>query len=323
MDRNFMTQTPDNSSISTGTVWVIRVATVLCMLIPLLALGFFAVVTAVDCWQCMSRESALALAYLIPAMAGIVWLDVRALRRLKSTRAEEGLGLALGIGAASLLIALPLVLFLGLHGVSWEEFPIQVALLVPPLALVGIYTSLYHSQPDEPSSAKRLRKGLGWGALYLILVVAPGGTFFVTRAMRPLVEPPQATTVGSVRTIDAEVKEYLEKYHNGYPARLSVLGPKDPNVPQDSGNCRAAGLIDGVLASGMKAGVVFIYRPGPPIENPAKGCPPGVKSYTVTTVPRKWQCTWIRSYFSDESGIIRGSTEDERTATVHDPALGG
>jgi hypothetical protein len=77
----------------------------------------------------------------------------------------------------------------------------------------------------------------------------------------------------------------------------------------------AAGLIDDVLVGGRKSGYRFDYKPGP-VEHGR------IQTYTVTARPIKYGCPGEGSYYSDQTGEIRETTED-RPATAKDPLVGG
>ena len=117
-----------------------------------------------------------------------------------------------------------------------------------------------------------------------------------------------------LRTIGTSAITYWSTYENGYPPSLASIGPSE------SGNeytCRAAGLIDKAMASGEKWGYVFEYIPGPPVDKPAPGCPPGVKSYTVTARPLKYGQTGRCSYYTDDT-LLMTFTDEDRPATPQD-----
>jgi hypothetical protein len=72
-----------------------------------------------------------------------------------------------------------------------------------------------------------------------------------------------------------------------------------------------------VLASGQKSHYTFSYTPGPEDVNGK------IQSYTISARPSpECQGKRMRSYFTDQSGVIRVTNED-RPATVNDPALAG
>lgn len=118
--------------------------------------------------------------------------------------------------------------------------------------------------------------------------------------------------LGSVRTINTAEVTYASTY-GGYSANLAALGPpplgKEPTAT-------AAGFIDEVLASGVKIGYRFTYRPGP---RDAKG---QIRSYTVCAQPIRRSEDLQPSYFTDETGVIR-QTQENRCPTSQDPAVAG
>ena len=85
----------------------------------------------------------------------------------------------------------------------------------------------------------------------------------------------------------------------GYARTLRELGPA------------GAGILERVIASGKKDG--YRYRLVP--ERTAGTTP--VRHYTVTATPIKWLSKNQRSFFTDESGIIRSTTQ-HRSATSAD-----
>jgi hypothetical protein len=121
----------------------------------------------------------------------------------------------------------------------------------------------------------------------------------------------QANAVGSLRTINVAEASYAETYKTGFSPNLAALRHGGPGV---SPSATRAGLIDGVLAGGKKAGYRFVYSPG------SKNQAGQIISYTVVARPLDDTCG-NRSFFTDESGAIRQS-EENRAATVKDSPLG-
>jgi hypothetical protein len=96
----------------------------------------------------------------------------------------------------------------------------------------------------------------------------------------------------------------------GWSPPLGSLGvPQEGTKPSAS----AAGLLDNSLTSGKKNNYVFVYKAGKP---DASG---KISTYTVSASPAKWR-EGMWSFFTDESGIIRGTTEN-RAARASDPPL--
>lgn len=118
--------------------------------------------------------------------------------------------------------------------------------------------------------------------------------------------------VGSLRTINAAQFTYASTYpHRGYAVTLAALGPP-PKGSKPSED--AAGLLDPVLEIGQHRGYRFTFIPGPPDQ---KG---RTTSYRVIARPLEYGQTRLRSYYTDESGVIRATTEN-RVATAQDPPL--
>ncbi len=112
--------------------------------------------------------------------------------------------------------------------------------------------------------------------------------------------PAEASAVGSMRTLNTANITYASTYPDrGFPDRLAVLGG-------DGGTSDHAGLIDEVLASGVKSGYRFNYQ--------VSG---DHMSYTIIARPVEGSG---RSFFTDQSGVIRFTTED-REPTVEDAPL--
>jgi hypothetical protein len=127
----------------------------------------------------------------------------------------------------------------------------------------------------------------------------------------------EASAVDSLRSITQAARHYATTYRNGFPPSLETLGPPpDANAP----TCYAADLIDSRLAGGEKNGYRFQYRPGPPMEEATRGCPVGVKGYSVIARPLMRGTTGNRSFYADWTFAIR-STSDDRPATGNDPPI--
>ncbi len=108
------------------------------------------------------------------------------------------------------------------------------------------------------------------------------------------VEDNETNAISSVKKIVNAQFDYSEGSGRGYAITLVDL--------------RSRGLIDSALESGVKDGYVF-----------SMGSFGSV--FTVNATPMTYGSTGTRSFFSDESGVIR-YTREERPATADDLALG-
>jgi len=105
----------------------------------------------------------------------------------------------------------------------------------------------------------------------------------------------ESSGVASLRTLNAACANYSMLY-GGYPGSLSNLGLGD------AANSTSAALIDAALASGTKSGYVFTYTAG------AIGIGGNVLSYNITANPTTPGSTGRRRFFTDQSSVIRAST---------------
>lgn len=159
----------------------------------------------------------------------------------------------------------------------------------------------------------RLSTARGAGAFYLIVLVAWLALSTLTVACERVHGPAREThAVDPVRVLLTALAKFRDAYPaQGYPEALKDLGPG----PTGRGsNSKTAGLIDAELASGIKNGYRFFYIPG---TSTAGGA---IISFAITARPLKYEGTGTPSFFADQTGIIRQTTED-RAATDADAAL--
>jgi hypothetical protein len=150
-------------------------------------------------------------------------------------------------------------------------------------------------------------------------------------------EPPgQSPVVGALRTLNTAEITYFSTYGDTYTSNLAELAPPPRGVEP---SVAAAGLIDSALASGTKR--YSTYRVGDDIVDeidPALGRKPDhAYHYDYRPGPRDANGRIVNyticarsigrvvgqnSYFTDQTGVIRQTTED-RPATAKDPPIAG
>jgi type IV pilus assembly protein PilA len=163
---------------------------------------------------------------------------------------------------------------------------------------------------------------------YLGLMVIPimiVAAFAIPNLLRARIAANESAAVGSLRTIDVAAVQYASGYENGYPSSFAVFGYGATIV----GNCNHAGLIDRQLASSQKSGYTFTYTPQFPNDAPgpvvspkaaANGCTSGGASgYTVTANPVQRGTTGERSFFTDQTGVIRAADTGESATADSSP----
>ena len=108
----------------------------------------------------------------------------------------------------------------------------------------------------------------------------------------------ETSAVGSLRTLNVAALAYSTNYGK-YPARLSNLGPSATGAGPSAD---AAGLIDSVLARGIKSGYTFRYKMSQTTGPDEKV---GIAAYTITADPVVPGSSGRRHFFTDQTGTIR------------------
>ena len=136
----------------------------------------------------------------------------------------------------------------------------------------------------------------------IILIIA---AIAIPNLLRSKMAANEASAVGSMRTINTTSTQYSTTY-GGYPPTLSVLGGPAGGAATSS----SAELIDAVLAGGTKSGYSFSYTSGATDTNG------NVLQYTMTAVPTSAGVTGQRTFFTDQTGVIRADATGA-TASVN------
>lgn len=127
----------------------------------------------------------------------------------------------------------------------------------------------------------------------IILIIA---AIAIPSMLRSKIATNEAAAVETLKTLTSSATMYSMSY-GGFPRAMSDMGPGGGANPTSA----AADLIDVVLASGVKSGYVFTFKP---VATDPSG---NVVSYSITAVPVVPGTTGQRSFFTDVSGVIRAS----------------
>lgn len=167
---------------------------------------------------------------------------------------------------------------------------------------------------------------LGYAGIALIPLILIIAAIAIPNLLRAKIAANEASAVGSLRTIEVAAQTYDSEYENGFPSSLDVLA----GARGATATCNHAGLLDRPLVYGRKFGYAFTYTPKypdgstEPVISPkaaAKGCTSGGASgYSVTATPLQRGSTGRRSFYTDQTGVIRYSN-DEEPATADSPPL--
>jgi len=141
----------------------------------------------------------------------------------------------------------------------------------------------------------------------IILIIA---AIAIPNLLRARMAANESSAAGSLRSINTADATFQTTYGHNFAPSLTALGGPVPAAGTVA-PCTAADLIDQTLGQdpAVKSGYTFAYTGGAadPGDNGANGTPVcnSVLSYTITAIPLTVGGTGNRSFFTDETGVIR------------------
>ena len=153
-------------------------------------------------------------------------------------------------------------------------------------------------QLRPPQEGEAIRGSQGFTLvelLIVILIISVIAALAVPNLLKSKAAANEASAVSSVRTIVNCQFSYATRT-GGYSNGLLTLGTSQ--------------LLDSVLGSGTKDGYTFASSVG------------GITSFTVNARPIVYGSSGSRSFFADESGVIRYTTADADATSTDTPIFG-
>jgi type IV pilus assembly protein PilA len=166
------------------------------------------------------------------------------------------------------------------------------------------------------------RKQKGFSLIELLIVVAIIliiAAIAIPNLLRARMAANEASAVGSIRTMNTAAVTYASTWGVQFPTSQAVMGGPTGVIA----TCALSELIDPTLAAATsaatsKSGYFFTYTGA--TATVAVGACTGFQTYTLVGVPANIGQTGQRGFFSDQTGVIRFTT-DGTAPTVASPPL--
>lgn len=152
-------------------------------------------------------------------------------------------------------------------------------------------------------------RAAGFSLIELMIVVAVIliiAALAIPQLLRAKMAANESAAVSALRTIATEEVNYDAAWSLGFSPTLASLGPPTPGNPATPAN---AGLVDSVLASGIRGGYQFIFTPLIPSGS---GIATG---YQVNANPISPGITGDWYFYVDQSNVIRQMYGSQASST--------
>jgi type IV pilus assembly protein PilA len=145
----------------------------------------------------------------------------------------------------------------------------------------------------------------------IILIIA---AIAIPQLLRARIAANEAAAAENVRTLTTASMAYSSTWGNGFPPTLAALG----GIAGATATCDLADLMDPTIATvpNQKSGFTFAFTAvGPPVIAPAGCSAPGANAYLITATPITEGISGVRSFCSDEPGVIHYDTTGAAAAS--------
>lgn len=157
----------------------------------------------------------------------------------------------------------------------------------------------------------RLPAHAGFSLIELLVVVAViliVAAIAIPNFIKSKIRANEAAAVSNLRNVTTAEVVYTTTYNIGYAPALINLGGNGATVDQNN-----AGLIDDVLANGLKSGYIFSYAV---VNRDSQGNP---TTFTLNADAQSPGFTGQRHFYVDQTNVIREN--DTAPAGPSDPPL--
>jgi prepilin-type N-terminal cleavage/methylation domain-containing protein len=154
---------------------------------------------------------------------------------------------------------------------------------------------------------ERRRRERGFSLVELLIVIAIILIILsiaIPQMSKSRMHAQEMAAIATLHTINTVETQYMSQFGN-FATSLTQLGP--PASSNGAEGPQAAGLISGNLASGSTGGYNYTITQTP-------------SGYAVSAVPKAFGSTGRRTFYTDQSGIVRENWSQD-PATVNSPEI--
>ena len=183
-----------------------------------------------------------------------------------------------------------------------------------------------------PKHSRRSNKGFSLIELLIVVaVILIIAGIAIPNLIRAKMSANEASAVASLRTLNTTLILYSTSYDT-LPADLASLGPDTSDggvLGTATPSAAAADLVDSVLAGGNPvtgaapaAGAVTATKSGYTITYTPVAVGAVITTYSITAVPTGPNGTGIRTFYTDQTGVIHANASGANPPLATDPPLG-
>lgn len=152
---------------------------------------------------------------------------------------------------------------------------------------------------QEVSPTERAgRKGAALAIIAVVVIMIGLGTVVVQGALKERRDNNERTAINSIRALNTALYLHRQKNNDSYPGSMDKFAGVEAALACGQAEC-------------IHSGYRFRYE-----LLPASAMGP---RYVITARPNKFQNTGVQSFYSDESGVIRATTDDRPAAKGDTP----
>jgi type IV pilus assembly protein PilA len=199
-------------------------------------------------------------------------------------------------------------LILGILGMTFLSILAGIpAVILGHMSRANIKRSMGKLKGEGLALAGLIMGYISFLAIPFILIIA---AIAIPNLLRSRIAANEASSVGSLRTINTAEVTYAATYNKGFSPDLKSLGGESPCSANETHAC----LIDSIMSNGYKSGYRYSYQA---FDSDDDGT---MDKYFVSASPAAQGSSGRSTYCSSDDGIIRKEA-DGRECTADSPPM--